>query len=57
MRAVLADASYQARHVPPFAKYFEDVAKRRGKRIATVALSRKVLARCFHILKELEQPA
>ena len=43
--------------MPPFAKYFEDVAKRRGKRIATVALSRKVLARCFHILKELEQPA
>jgi hypothetical protein len=25
VRAVLAEASYQARHVLPFAKYFEDV--------------------------------
>jgi transposase len=57
VRAVLTEASYQARHVPPFAKFFEDVAKRRGKPIATVALSRKILARCFHILKSLEEPA
>ncbi|MEA2588990.1 MAG: transposase [Actinomycetota bacterium] len=57
VRAVLTEASYQARHVPPFAQFFEDTAKRRGKPIATVALSRKILARCFHILKELETPA
>jgi transposase len=57
VRAVLTEASYQARHVAPFAKYFEEVAKRRGKRIATVALSRKILARCFHVLKSLEEPA
>jgi transposase len=57
VRAVLTEASYQARHVPPFAKFFEEVAKRRGKRIATVALSRKILARCFHVLRELETQA
>ncbi len=57
VRAVLTEASYQARHVPPFAKFFEEVAKRRGKRIATVALSRKILARCFRVLKGLETPA
>ncbi len=57
VRAVLTEASYQARHVTPFAKFFEEVAKRRGKRIATVALSRKILARCFRVLKGLETPA
>jgi transposase len=54
VRAVLTEATYMARHVPPFAQAFEEVAKRRGKRIATVALSRKILARCFHLLKDLE---
>lgn len=54
VRAVLTEATYKARHMPPFAHAFEEVTKRRGKRIATVALSRKILARCFHLLKELE---
>jgi transposase len=54
VRAVLTEATYKARHVPPFAHAFEEVARRRGKRIATVALSRKILARCFHLLKDLE---
>lgn len=54
VRAVLCEATFQARHVPPFEKLFEEVAMRRGKPIATVALSRKILARCFHLLQALE---
>ena len=57
VRAVLTEASYRPVTSPPFAKFFEEVAKRRGKRIATVALSRKILARCFRVLKGLETPA
>jgi transposase len=54
VRWILAEASYQARLFPPFAQPFESIAKRRGRRIANVAISRKLLCRCFHILKAVE---
>ena len=54
VRWVLTEASYHARRFPPFAATFEAMTKRRGKHIAGVALSRKLLARSFHILKSLE---
>jgi transposase len=31
-----------------------DIARRRGRNIATVAIARRLLARCFHILNRLE---
>jgi transposase len=54
VRVVLTEASYQARRFPPFATPFEQIAKRRGKPIATTALCRKMLARSFHVLADLE---
>ncbi|HEU5002603.1 MAG TPA: IS110 family transposase [Actinomycetota bacterium] len=54
VRCVLTEASYQARRFPPFAASFEAIKQRRGKAVATVALSRKLLASSFHILKDLE---
>jgi len=55
VRWILTEASYQARRFPPFSATFEATTKRRGKRIAGVAVSRKLLARSFHVLKSLEE--
>jgi transposase len=55
VRFVLGEAAQVAKRRPPFALTYAQIAKRRGKNIATVAVSRKLLARCFHILKEVSQ--
>ncbi|HLI56021.1 MAG TPA: IS110 family transposase [Actinomycetota bacterium] len=54
VRWVLAEASCKARNFPQFEPTFSAVAARRGKPIAGTAVARKLLARCFHILKALE---
>ncbi len=54
VRWVLTEASYRARNIPPFAASFEAISKRRGRHIAGVAISRKLLAQAFHILKALQ---
>ena len=40
-----------------FAGAYAQLARRRGKNIATVAIARRLLARCFHILIQLDQPS
>jgi transposase len=47
VRFVLGEAAHVAKRHPPFAHTYAHIAKRRGKNIATVAVSRKFLARCF----------
>jgi transposase len=42
---------------PPFARFYAETAARRGRQIATVAVARKLLARSFHILKDVAAPA
>jgi hypothetical protein len=37
-----------------FATTYAQLARRRGRNIATVAIARRLLARCFHILNQLE---
>ena len=39
---------------PPVRPAYAQLARRRGKQIATVAIARRLLARSFHILTELE---
>jgi transposase len=56
VRLVLQEAAQRAKTRPPFATYAKTAA-RRGKHIATVAVARKLLARCFHLLTELETTA
>jgi hypothetical protein len=51
---VLQEAAQRARTSPPFAGVYAQVAHRRGTQIATVAVARRLLARSFHILKQLE---
>jgi transposase len=57
VRFVLQEAAQRAKTRPPFASFYVKTAARRGKHIATVAVARKLLARCFHVLTELETTA
>ncbi len=51
---ILQEAAQRAKTQPPFAHTYAQIAHRRGRQIATVAISRRLLARCFHILTDLE---
>lgn len=55
VRWVLGEAAQVAKSRPPFAMTYAQIAARRGNNIATIAIARKMLARCFHILKEVNQ--
>jgi DNA-binding transcriptional LysR family regulator len=37
-----------------FASAYSQLARRRGRNITTTAIARRLLARCFHILSQLE---
>jgi transposase len=54
VRFVLQEAAQRAKTRPPFASFYAKTAARRGKHIATVAVARKLLARSFHVLTELQ---
>jgi transposase len=56
-RWVLQEAAQRAGTSPPFASVYGQIVHRRGKQIATVAVARRLLARSFHILKEVATPA
>jgi transposase len=55
VRGILQEAAQTAKRHPMFASSYGQLAHRRGKHIATVAIARRLLARCFHILAELEE--
>ncbi|HEY8558731.1 MAG TPA: hypothetical protein VIM97_15550, partial [Actinomycetes bacterium] len=48
------EAAQTAKRHPMFASAYGQLARRRGNHIATTALARRLLARCFHILTQLE---
>jgi transposase len=54
VRGILQEAAQTAKRYPMFAGAYAQLARRRGKNIATVAIARRLLARCFHILTQLE---
>lgn len=56
-RWMLIEAAMVARARPPFARTYADLARRRGKHIATVAIARKLLARSFYVLKQVNENA
>jgi transposase len=49
-----AGGRHTAKRSPQFAATYGQLARRRGTQIATVAIARRLLARCFHILKEVQ---
>ncbi len=53
VRWALVEAAQRARRDPLFEPFYLPIARRRGWRIATVAVARKLLTRCFYILQEV----
>jgi hypothetical protein len=54
VRWILQQAAHTAKRRPMFATTYTQLARRRGTQIATVAIARWLLARCFHILNQLD---
>jgi transposase len=54
LRGILQEAAQTAKRHPMFASAYGQLARRRGANIATVAIARRLLARSFHILTQLE---
>jgi transposase len=50
VRWILIEAAHKAK--PPYAIAFAEITRRRGKKIATVAIARKLPARCYWLLSE-----
>jgi hypothetical protein len=49
-------AAQTAKRSPEFAASYAAISKRRGKKIATIAIARKLLTRAWHLLDQM-QPA
>ena len=54
LRWVLNQAAQTAKRSPEFAAAYAAIAKRRGKKIATIAISRKLLTRAYHLLAGMQ---
>ena len=57
LRWVLCEAAQTAKRSPQFAASYQAIAKRRGKKIATTAVARKLLTRAWHLLTDAGHPA
>src|SRR6266700_215843 len=53
LRWVLNQAAQTAKRSPEFAATYSAIAKRRGKKIATIAIARKLLTRAWHLLSDM----
>jgi transposase len=47
-------AAQTAKRSPDFAATYTAIAKRRGNKIATIAIARKLVTRAWHLLSEME---
>jgi len=54
LRWVMNQAAQTAKRSPDFAATYSSIAKRRGKKIATIAISRKLLTRAWHLLADMQ---
>jgi transposase len=54
LRWVMNQAAQTAKRSPEFAATYSSITKRRGKKIATIAISRKLLTRAWHLLSEMQ---
>jgi transposase len=52
LRWVLCEAAQTAKRSPQFAGGYQAIARRRGKKIATTAVARKLLTRAWHLLTD-----
>jgi hypothetical protein len=56
LRWALCEAAQTAKRSPQFAASFQAIARRRGKKIATTAVARKLLTRARHLLTDAGHP-
>lgn len=49
---MLCEAAQTAKRHPDFTPGYEALARRRGRKIATTAIARKLLTRAYHLLTE-----
>jgi transposase len=54
LRWAMNQAAQTAKRSPEFAASHAVIAKRRGKKIATIAIARKLLTRAWHLLNQME---
>ena len=54
LRLALNQAAQTAKRSPDLAASYAAIAKRRGKKIATIAIARKLVTRAWHLLAEME---
>jgi Transposase IS116/IS110/IS902 family len=54
LRWVMNQAAQTAKRSPEFAATYSSIARRRGKKIATIAVSRKLLTRAWHLLSGMQ---
>jgi len=52
VRWVLCEAAQTAKRHPDFAATYQAIARRRGSKIATTAIARKLLTRAYHLLTD-----
>jgi transposase len=57
LRWILCEAAQTAKRHPEFAASYQAIARRRGKKIATTAIARKLLTRACHLLTDAAIPA
>ena len=54
LRWALSQAAQTAKRSPEFAASYAAIARRRGKKIATIAIARKLVTRAWHLLAEMQ---
>jgi transposase len=54
LRWVMNQAAQTAKRSPEFAASYTATARRRGKKIATIAIARKLLTRAWHLLSQMQ---
>jgi hypothetical protein len=57
LRWILCEAAQTAKRSPEFADTYQAIARRRGKKIATTAIARRLLTRVYHLLTDTEAAA
>jgi transposase len=57
LRWILCEAAQTAKRHPEFAGTYAAIAHRRGRKIATTAIARKLLTRAYHLLTEAQADA
>jgi transposase len=54
LRWALNQAAQTAKRSPDFAASYTALAQKRGKKIATIAIARKLVTRAWHLLSEMQ---